>query len=140
MSGDGSDKRETIRLDKWLWQARFFKTRTLAASQVKAAHVRVNGVKASKPAASVGAGDTLTFPQGDDIRVIEIAVCGTRRGPAPEAQTLYIDKTPPKPPKEVRVQTDWGKGRPTKKDRRDLDKARNISGGLSGGASKDALE
>jgi len=116
--------RETIRLDKWLWQARFFKTRTLAASQVKAAHVRVNGEKVSKAATTVGAGDTLTFPQGNDIRVIEIVACGERRGPAPEAQALYADKTPPKPPKEERVQTDWGKGRPTKKDRRDLEKAR----------------
>ena len=124
--------RETIRLDKWLWQARFFKTRTLAASQVKAAHVRVNGEKVSKPATQVGVGDTLTFPQGNDIRVIEIAECGTRRGPAPEAQALYLDKTPPKPAKAERVQTDWGKGRPTKKNRRDLEKAR--------GASKDALE
>ncbi len=124
--------RETIRVDKWLWQARFFKTRTLAATLVKAAHVRVNGDKISKPASAVGAGDTLTFPQGNDIRVIEIVACGNRRGPAPEAQTLYIDKTPPKPPVAERVQTDWGKGRPTKKDRRDLEKAR--------GHPKDALE
>jgi ribosome-associated heat shock protein Hsp15 len=125
-----SEARETRRLDKWLWQARFFKTRTLAAALVKGAHVRVNGDKVSKPATNVGAGDVLTFPQANDIRVIEIAALGNRRGPAPEAQALYNDKTPPKPPRVEREQTDWGKGRPTKKDRRDLEKMRSSKDGL----------
>jgi ribosome-associated heat shock protein Hsp15 len=125
-----SEARETIRLDKWLWQARFFKTRTLASGLVKGAHVRINGDKVSKAATNVGAGDVLTFPQGTDIRVIEILACGVRRGPAPEAQALYNDKTPPKPPKIEREQTDWGRGRPTKKDRRDLEKMRATKDGL----------
>ncbi|RKF15414.1 RNA-binding S4 domain-containing protein [Roseovarius spongiae] len=114
-----------IRLDKWLWQARFFKTRSLAARQVKTAGVRVNGARTGKPAAMVGAGDVLTFAQGREIRVIRIVAPGTRRGPAPEAQTLYDDLSPPQPRGEKdavpRNPAYEGKGRPTKKERRDLD-------------------
>jgi ribosome-associated heat shock protein Hsp15 len=114
---------ESIRLDKWLWFARFFKTRSLAASVVSGGHVRVNGVRAGKPAHGVGPGDVLTFAQGDAIRVVEIAALGTRRGPAPEAQALYLDKSPPPPPRPDPVAAaprfDEG-GRPTKKDRRDM--------------------
>lgn len=115
------EQRDTIRLDKWLWYARFFKTRGLAAKTVTAGHVRVNSIKVSKAATSVGAGDVLTFLQGRDIRVIEIVACGSRRGPAPEAQTLYTDRTPEKPAREDSVPPApryEGKGRPTKKDRR----------------------
>jgi ribosome-associated heat shock protein Hsp15 len=83
--------RQTIRLDKWLWHARFFKTRGLAAAQVTAGHVRVNGTKSHKPAQAVRAGDALTFPQGDRIRVIRVREIGDRRGPATEAQGLYVD-------------------------------------------------
>lgn len=119
--------RETLRLDKWLWFARFFKTRSLASKLVSGGHVRVNSAKVSKPAHSVGPGDVLTFPQGNHIRVIEVVAIGTRRGPAPEAQTLYADKSPPPPPTaEPRPQTPSydGKGRPTKKHRRTLDESR----------------
>jgi len=109
----------TIRIDKWLWFARFFKTRGLATKLVSGGHVRVNSAKIAKPAHAVRAGDTLTFPQGDTIRVVKIAAIGTRRGPAPEAQTLYDDLTPvqEKSPPAPKTQ---GKGRPTKKDRRDM--------------------
>ena len=110
-----------IRLDKWLWQARFFKTRSLAASVVSAGHLRLNGAHQSKPAKTVGPGDVLTFSQGDVIRVVKVMACGDRRGPAPEAQALYEDLTPPaaaKPP--VNPAFD-GKGRPGKKERRNSD-------------------
>ena len=113
-------KPETIRLDKWLWYARFFKTRSLASKLVSAGHVRVNGVRAGKPAQAVGAGDTLTFAQGDAIRVVEIAACGARRGPAPEAQTLYIDNSPVPAPKAPGAPRSESGGRPTKKDRRTM--------------------
>lgn len=120
------EKRETIRLDKWLWYARFFKTRGLAAKTVTGGHVRVNSNKVAKASTSVGAGDVLTFPQARHIRVIKIAACGTRRGPAPEAQTLYEDLSPPAPPKDPvpSVPRFEGKGRPTKKDRRMTDLSR----------------
>ena len=92
-----STTRETVRLDKWLWQARFFKTRGMAADEVAARHVRVNGIKVSKPGRAVGPGDTLTFPQGTRIRMVRITQPGLRRGPATEAQLLYVDLDPGQP-------------------------------------------
>ncbi|MGX0904586.1 ribosome-associated heat shock protein Hsp15 [Roseovarius sp. MBR-79] len=110
-----------LRLDKWLWQARFFKTRTLAAGQVSAGHVRVNGARVSKPAQGVGPGDVLTFAQGTRVRVVRIAALGARRGPAAEAQALYDDLSPPETQDTVPPAPRFeGKGRPTKRDRRKL--------------------
>ena len=80
------------RLDKWLWHARFFKTRRLATQFVAAGKVRVNGRKQSRAAANVKIGDVLVFARGGRIRVIEIAAMSERRGPATEAQNLYIDR------------------------------------------------
>jgi len=118
-----SDGGQTIRLDKWLWYARFFKTRSLSAKQVSGGHVRVNAERITKPAFVVRAGDTLTFAQGNAIRVVEIVAPGQRRGPAPEAATLYLDKSPPKPDVDLAaVEKTPGAGRPTKKDRRAIDK------------------
>ena len=94
MAGPGGAKtggRATLRVDKWLWQARFFKTRALAADLAESGHLRINGQPTRKPGAGVGAGDVLTFPQGARIRVIRILALGERRGPATEAQTLYLD-------------------------------------------------
>ena len=118
------DPRVTIRIDKWLWYARFFKTRGLASKLVSAGHVRLNSEKISKPAQSVGAGDTLTFPQASTIRVIRIVAVGTRRGPSPEAQQLYEDLTPVQEKSPPAPKTE-GKGRPTKKDRRDMGLSRD---------------
>nr|WP_221384757.1 RNA-binding S4 domain-containing protein [Sulfitobacter undariae] len=120
-----------MRLDKWLWFARFFKTRTLAASVVAGGAVRINGTPASKRSTTISAGDVLTFSKDDHIRVIRVEECGTRRGPAPEAQALYTDMAPPvrKPKDFVPVNPAFeGKGRPTKRDRRQLDlsKARHL--------------
>lgn len=122
-----SEKNPKLRVDKWLWQARFFKTRTLAASQVQAGSVRINGTVAKKSSSTITPGDVLTFAQGNHIRVIEIVALGSRRGPAPEAQALYNDMSPPKPTKENKDPANPGfdgKGRPTKKDRRQLDLSR----------------
>ncbi|MBC7141967.1 MAG: RNA-binding S4 domain-containing protein [Rhodobacteraceae bacterium] len=85
---------DRIRIDKWLWQARFFKTRSLAAGVVAAGHLRINGDKTAKPGRAVGAGDVLTFRQGTRVRVVRVLGCGTRRGPAAEAQGLYADLDP----------------------------------------------
>jgi ribosome-associated heat shock protein Hsp15 len=98
--------RETLRLDKWLWQARFFKTRGLAAALVTKGRVRVNGQPAARASRGVGAGDVLTFPQGNAIRVVRIVALGDRRGPAPEARGLYDDLDPP-------AQAGSGEGSPT---------------------------
>ncbi len=112
-----------IRIDKWLWHARFFKTRSLAAKQVSAGHVRLNSDKISKPAQNVSPGDVLTFPQGRQIRVVRVEAIGERRGPAPEAQALYHDMTEKQEtvPDNPRFE---GKGRPDKKSRRALDLTR----------------
>lgn len=78
-----------LRLDKWLWQARFFKTRALAAELAIRRKVRINSMLVVKPHYRVRPGDVLTFPQGRTIRVVRVLALGTRRGPASEAQTLY---------------------------------------------------
>ncbi|WP_170513410.1 RNA-binding S4 domain-containing protein [Ruegeria atlantica] len=116
-----------LRIDKWLWQARFFKTRSLATKQVSGGHVRLNGNRVLKPAQAVEPGDVLTFPQGRVVRVVRVEKLGERRGPAPEAQTLYFDMTEKKdaPPGNPGFE---GKGRPTKKDRRALDLSRTSRG------------
>ncbi len=118
------DAAKGLRIDKWLWYARFFKTRGLATDVVKQGKVRVDGVPVSKPAREVKPGMVLTFAQGDNVRVIKIVELGTRRGPAPEAQALYKDQDPPKPKEKANTVAPnpryEGKGRPTKKDRRNL--------------------
>lgn len=86
---------DRIRIDKWLWQARFFKTRGLAGGVVTAGHLRINGDRTAKPGRAVGPGDVLTFRQAARVRVVRILACGTRRGPAAEARTLYVDLDPP---------------------------------------------
>ncbi|MFW2588309.1 RNA-binding S4 domain-containing protein [Sagittula sp. SSi028] len=120
-----------IRIDKWLWHARFFKTRSLAAKVVSGGSCRVNGLSIAKPAYGLGAGDVVTFPQGCDVRVIKMLAPGDRRGPAPEAQALYEDLSPPQPrdktdvPPIARLE---GNARPTKRDRRklELDRRRTL--------------
>ncbi|MBM2322155.1 MULTISPECIES: RNA-binding S4 domain-containing protein [Marivita] len=117
---------QKLRIDKWLWHARFFKTRSLAAKIVSGGKLRVNGQPISKPAYMVTALDVLTFPQANDVRVIKVLAMGERRGPAPEAQLLYDDLDPPKPREAIAEQVPRfeGKGRPTKKDRRALQQTR----------------
>ena len=116
-----------LRLDKWLWFARFFKTRSLSAARVAAGDVRVNGVRVTKRATTISPGDVLTFAIGDHVRVIEVVALGARRGPAPEAQALYNDQSLPRPvraPDTTGANPKYDKGgRPTKKDRRDMDSA-----------------
>ncbi len=126
-----TEPRPTMRIDKWLWYARFFKTRGLASRAVAAGRVRVNAERVAKAAQAVGPGDTLTFPQGRRIRVVRIVELGSRRGPAPEAQALYEDLTPPPPGTSAGLANPAGPrydrgGRPTKKDRRRGDQARRF--------------
>jgi ribosome-associated heat shock protein Hsp15 len=120
---------EKTRLDKWLWQARFFKTRAIAARLAGGGRIRVNGARIEKPAHQVAPGDVLTFPQARRVRVVRILALGERRGPAPEARALYEDMTEDAPENDVpRAPRYEGKGRPTKRDRRKLD--RNDPGAL----------
>jgi ribosome-associated heat shock protein Hsp15 len=118
-----------LRADKWLWFARFFKSRSLAAKVIGNGDLRVSGTKVSKPNATVRVGDVLTFPQGRTIRVIRILALGTRRGPASEARTLFRDLQPPEPRQTLPRgapppggNRPKGAGRPTKRERRELDR------------------
>jgi len=79
------------RLDKWLWHARFFKTRGLAQKACEAGRIRVNGRRITKAHRSIGPGDVLTFVQGRLVRIVRVSAVAARRGPAPEAQRLYED-------------------------------------------------
>jgi len=119
-----------IRLDKWLWFARFCKSRSLATALCQAGKVRINRVPVSKAAAAIKPGDVLTFPQGPHIRVVKVLAPGARRGPPTEARTLYEDLAPPVPavptePTAATAPRDPGSGRPTKADRRALDQLRD---------------
>ena len=122
--------RDTLRLDKWFWYARFIKSRSLATKLCNSGKVRVNGNLIKKAHQSVTPGDVLTFPVGPNIRVIKIIKLGNRRGPAKEAQALYEDLQPidqiakkidstlaPEPAKRER-----GSGRPTKVQRRAIER------------------
>jgi ribosome-associated heat shock protein Hsp15 len=82
------------RLDKWLWSARFFKSRTGAAALCAEGKIRLSGRVISKASVTVRVGDVLTFPLGRHIRVVKIVQLAARRGPATEARTLYEDLNP----------------------------------------------
>lgn len=123
----------TLRTDKWLWFARFFKSRTLAAKVCASGRLRINGEPIGKAHHMVKTGDVLTFPQGHNIRVVRVLALGTRRGPAPEARALYDDLEPPVPRSSATpdhpafAQRDPGSGRPTKADRRAIDRLQEDS-------------
>lgn len=118
------------RVDKWLWFARFFKSRTLAAEMVSLGRIRINGERCAKASQIVRQGDVLTFAAGTQVRVVKVLAGGVRRGPAPEARALYEDLTPARPVETPTVETgrDKGAGRPTKRDRRAIDRLRGSSG------------
>ena len=78
-----------MRLDKWLWHARFFKSRTLATRHIEKSRCRIDGRVVAKPHATVLPGMVLTFALGPRVRVVRIVALGERRGPATEAQALY---------------------------------------------------
>jgi len=90
---------KALRLDKWLWYARFFKTRGLATKVIAGGRLRLDGEVMTKPHRAALVGQVLTFAQGSRVRVIKILALGSRRGPADEASLLYEDLAPPEPKK-----------------------------------------
>lgn len=88
---EAAPARARLRLDKWLWHARFFKTRSLAARYVEQARMRLDGRVVERCSTPVAAGDVLTFALGDGVRVVRVLALGERRGPPAEARTLYLD-------------------------------------------------
>jgi ribosome-associated heat shock protein Hsp15 len=124
------DQAARQRIDKWLFFARVIKSRTLAAKFVAGGKVRVNGDKIDQPSFAVKPDDVLTISLERKILVLRIVGCGHRRGPAPEAQSLYEDLTPKPAAADKMVvvkaaERQPGAGRPTKRDRRKIDLFRN---------------
>jgi len=126
-----------LRIDKWLWAARFFKTRSLSADAIRGGKITVND-EAAKPARMIQAGDQVRVRLGAYTHVVIVRALSERRGPAPEAAKLYEETADSRaerehlaeqhrlaPPVFVREE----KGRPTKRDRRELDRLRDERGG-----------
>lgn len=120
------------RLDRFLFFSRAVKSRTLAQKIIESGAVRVNSERTERTDIKVGAGDVLTMSLHNRIVIWRILDCGTRRGPASEAQGLYEDISPPPVPRAEMSPYDAaiaerpaGSGRPTKKDRRATDRLRD---------------
>jgi ribosome-associated heat shock protein Hsp15 len=114
----------TQRLDKWLWFARIVKSRTLAAEVIGQGKVRLNRTRVVKPSQTVRRGDVLTIALRGRVQVLKVAAPGIRRGPPPEARQLYEELSSPKREVEdgASAQRLPGTGRPTKRDRREIDR------------------
>jgi ribosome-associated heat shock protein Hsp15 len=122
--GAGADR---IRLDKWLWAARFFRTRSLASQAIDLGHVRVGGER-TKPAHEARVGEMLDVQVGDQRVQVVVRALSTQRGPASVARELYLETADSVARRERRAEQRAAepaksiKGRPTKRDRRELGK------------------
>ena len=117
---------ESVRIDKWVGAARCFKTRGLASEACGGGHVKVNGTSV-KSAKLLKRGDEVSVRTGEELRILSVVGLSDRRGPAAVASTLYLDKTPARPPPvEVpgMIVRDRGLGRPNKRDLRDIRRVR----------------
>lgn len=118
---------ESTRVDRWLWAVRLTKTRSDAAAACRGGHVRVND-KPAKPATSVTPGDEVRARVGDTTRIVEVVRVIQKRVGAADAVGCFIDRTPPPPPPTEApapvARRERGAGRPTKRERRVLDKFR----------------
>lgn len=115
------------RIDKWLFFARLRKSRSLAAKSVEAGDVRVNDLAIRQPSHMVRPGDVIVLSLDRHDMVVKVLLPGERRGPYEEARLLYHDMTPPQPPCEERTifaqaTRERGTGRPTKRERREIDR------------------
>ena len=122
---------EAFRIDKWLWAARLFKTRALAAAAVEGGKVHLNGAR-TKPAKHVRIGDTLAVQRGEDQRTLHVLALSTRRGPASVAATLYAETPESQTARAERAArraldalAPRPGARPTKRDRRAIDRLAN---------------
>ena len=116
----------SARVDSWIWAVRLVKTRSLATAACRAGHVRVNGERA-KAAQPVHVGDEIRYRESGFDRIVVVGAILVKRVSAPVAAASYTDLTPPPPPREEVAFTpvrDRGAGRPTKRERRDLEHLR----------------
>lgn len=124
-----TDPTDKLRIDKWLWAARFFKTRSIAADAVESGKVTLGGARI-KPAKTVGVGDMLVIRIGPYQHEVEVLALSARRGPAPVAQQLYRETEESKRKRAIQAEQNKLlpqsalKGRPTKRDRREIDRMR----------------
>jgi ribosome-associated heat shock protein Hsp15 len=115
------------RIDKWLWHVRVVRTRSAAAALAASGHVRVNGARIDAASRAVRAGDVITVALDRTVRIMKVVGFAARRGDAGAARTLYEDLSPATPapssqPASIGPERDRGSGRPTKRERRELDR------------------
>ncbi|MDO9406466.1 MAG: RNA-binding S4 domain-containing protein [Polaromonas sp.] len=136
---------DKIRIDKWLWAARFYKTRSLAAEEISRGRVRVNEIEA-KASREVKAGDIVSLRQGPLIRTLQVLGISGQRGGAPQAQLLYAETEESVQARERAAEqrrlapdpaSSLDQGRPTKRDRRDISRVRENDWGNRWSASAD---
>jgi ribosome-associated heat shock protein Hsp15 len=121
----------SVRVDAWIWSVRLTKTRALAAAACRAGHVRVNGERV-KPAQAVRVGDEVRLYHAGRERIVVVKTVVRKRVGPPVAAECYVDNSPPPPPREevvVVAHRDRGAGRPTKRERRDLERLRGRGDG-----------
>ncbi|MET9760308.1 RNA-binding S4 domain-containing protein [Streptomyces sp. NPDC006372] len=130
----GPQAGETVRVDSWIWSVRLVKTRSLGATACRGGHVRVNGERV-KPAHAVRVGDEVRLRHDGRERVVVVTRLIRKRVGAPVAVQCYIDNSPPPPPREAVAPAgirDRGAGRPTKRDRREMERLRGLPSPGSG--------
>ena len=124
---------DKLRIDKWLWAARFYKTRSLATDEINKGRIAVNG-QAAKPAREVKVGDSVDMRREGQVRTVLVQALSDVRGPAPQAQLLYAETPESQQAREAFAQQrryarepaqSIEHGRPTKRDRRDLQEAQH---------------
>lgn len=121
---------ESVRIDSWIWSVRLVKTRSMGAAACRGGHVRVNGERV-KPAYSVRVGDEVRLRHAGRERIVVVKRLIRKRVGAPVAVECYVDNSPPPPPREAMAPAgirDRGTGRPTKRDRREIERLRALSG------------
>ncbi len=118
------------RIDKWLWYARVVRTRSAAAALAASGHVRLNGERVQAASRAVKVGDVVTVALDRAVRIMKVVGFAERRGGAPEARVLYEDLSPPSRPivAPSTAEREPGSGRPTKQERRELDRLRGRDG------------
>ncbi|MGC0377952.1 RNA-binding S4 domain-containing protein [Streptomyces sp. SAI-229] len=126
----GPPSGESVRIDSWIWSVRLVKTRSLGAAACKGGHVRVNGERV-KPSHSLRVGDEVRLRAETRERIVVVKRLIRKRVGAPVAVQCYIDNSPPPPPREAVAPAgirDRGTGRPTKRDRREMERLRGLGG------------
>ncbi|MEV5984208.1 RNA-binding S4 domain-containing protein [Streptomyces sp. NPDC052051] len=124
----GPSSGESVRIDSWIWSVRLVKTRSMGATACRGGHVRLNGERV-KPAHSVRVGDEVRLRHEGRERIVVVKRLIRKRVGAPVAVQCYIDNSPPPPPREAVAPAgirDRGAGRPTKRDRRDMERLRGL--------------